>query len=107
MCTICGDNHHWNNILFGCAFLINESIESFIWLFETFFIAMGGKYPISIFTDQDQAMENAIKEVFPKSQHRLCLWHISQNAKKKKKNLLGFIAIMISMKVSINAYMEI
>ena len=30
-------------------------------------------------------MENAIKEVFPKSQHRLCLWHISQNAKKKKK----------------------
>ena len=52
-------------------------------------------------------MENAIKEVFPKSQHRLCLWHISQNAKKKKKNLLDFIAIMISMKVSINAYMEI
>ena len=51
-------------------------------------------------------MENAIKEVFPKSQHRLCLWHISQNA-KKKKNLLGFIAIMISMKVSINAYMKI
>ena len=38
-----GINHHWNNILFGCAFLINESIESFIWLFETFFIAMGGK----------------------------------------------------------------
>ena len=52
-------------------------------------------------------MKNAIKEVFPKSQHRLCLWHISQNAKKKKKNLLDFIAIMISMKVSINAYMEI
>ena len=50
-----------------------------------FFITIGGKQPISIFTDQDQAMANAIKEVFPKSRHRLCLWHISQNAKKKKK----------------------
>ena len=72
-----GINHHWNNILFGCAFLVNDTIELFIWLFETFFTAMGGKRSISIFTDQDQAMANAIKEVFAKSQHRLCLWHIS------------------------------
>ena len=78
-------NHHWNNILFGCAFLVNETIESFIWLFETFLTAIGGKQPISIFIDQNQAMANAIKEVFPKSRHRLCLWPISQNAKKKKK----------------------
>ena len=78
-------NHHWNNILFGCAFLVNETIESFIWLFETFLTTMGGKQPISIFIDQNQAMANAIKEVFPKSRHRLCLWPISQNAKKKKK----------------------
>ena len=28
-----GINHHWNNILFGCAFLVNKTIESFIWLF--------------------------------------------------------------------------
>ena len=45
-----GINHHWNNILFGYAFLVNETIESFIWLFETFFAAMGGKQPISIYT---------------------------------------------------------
>ena len=77
-----GINHHWNNILFGCTFLVNDTIELFIWLFETFFTAMGGKRSISIFTDQDQAMANAIKEVFPKSRHRLCLWRISQNAKK-------------------------
>ena len=85
MCTICGDNHHWNNILFGCAFLINETIASFIWLFVTFLTAMGGKQLISIFTDQDQAIANEIKKVFPKSRHRLCLWHISQ----KKKKLVG------------------
>ena len=70
-------NHHWNNILFGCACLVNENIELFIWLFEIFLTAMVGKQPISIYIDQDQAMANAIKEVFPKSQHQLCLWHIS------------------------------
>ena len=65
---------------------------------------IGGKQQISIFIDQNQAVTNANKEVFPKSWHRLCLWHISQNA---KKDLLEFIAIMIFIKVSINAYMGV
>ena len=51
-------NHHWNNILFGCACLVNENIELFIWLFEIFLTAMVGKQPISIYTDQDQAIAN-------------------------------------------------
>ena len=77
-----GINHHWKNVLFGCAFLIDETTESFIWLFETFLTAMGGQQPKSIFTDQDQTMANAIKLVFPESRHRLCLWHISKNARQ-------------------------
>ena len=96
-----GINHHSNNILFSC---VNETIVSFIWLFYTFFTTMGGKQLISIFIDQNEAITNANKEVFPKSRHRLCLWHISQNA---KKDLLEFIAIMIFMKVSINTYMGV
>ncbi|KAL4609988.1 hypothetical protein ACB092_08G020100 [Castanea dentata] len=60
-----GINHHWNN--------------SFIWLFETFLTAMGGRQPKSIFTDQDQAMANAINMVFSESRHRPCLWHINFN----------------------------
>ena len=55
-----GINDHWNNVLFGCAFLSYETTQSFIWLFETFLTAMGGRQPKSIFTDQDQAMANAI-----------------------------------------------
>ncbi|GMY15204.1 protein FAR1-RELATED SEQUENCE 5-like [Fagus crenata] len=31
---------------------------------------------------QNQAMTNAIKVVFSKSRHRLCLWHISKNARQ-------------------------
>jgi transposase-like protein len=77
-----GINHHWKNTLFGCAFLIDETTESFIWMFETFLAAIGGRQPKSIFSDQDQAMANAVKVVFPRSRHRLCLWHISKNARQ-------------------------
>jgi hypothetical protein len=40
--------------------LYDETIESFVWLFETFLEAMFGKKPITIFTDQDAAMSAAI-----------------------------------------------
>ncbi|KAK9689570.1 hypothetical protein RND81_09G067800 [Saponaria officinalis] len=76
-----GINNHWSNVMFGCAFLSDEKTESFEWLFETFNESMGENvFPISIFTDQDQAMSNAIEKVYPMSRHRLCLWHILQNA---------------------------
>ncbi|XP_024165441.1 protein FAR1-RELATED SEQUENCE 5-like [Rosa chinensis] len=75
-----GVNHHWKNVLFGCAFLLDETTASFIWLFETFLEAMEGKKPKTIFTDRCQAMANAIEKVFPETRHRLCLWHISKNA---------------------------
>ncbi|KAK4416826.1 protein FAR1-RELATED SEQUENCE 5 [Sesamum alatum] len=75
-----GVNHHWQNIMFGCGFLSDETTKSFYWLFNTFLESMGSKAPSSIFTDQDQAMANAIAGVFPNARHRLCLWHISKNA---------------------------
>ncbi|XP_056691887.1 protein FAR-RED IMPAIRED RESPONSE 1-like [Spinacia oleracea] len=77
---IVGINNHWNNCMFGCAFIGDKKIESFVWLLQTFKKSMGGKSPISIFTDQDAAMNNAINQVFPYSRHRLCVWHLHQNA---------------------------
>jgi zinc finger SWIM domain-containing protein 3 len=44
-----GTNHHKQTILFGVALLFDESIPSFIWLFETFLEAMSGKHPSTIF----------------------------------------------------------
>ncbi|XP_058181349.1 protein FAR1-RELATED SEQUENCE 5-like [Rhododendron vialii] len=43
---------------------------------------MGNRQPKSIFTDQDQAMANAIEVVFTGARHKLCMWHISNNAKQ-------------------------
>ncbi|KAL4596155.1 hypothetical protein ACB092_12G143600 [Castanea dentata] len=60
-----GVNHYWKNVLFGSAFLLDEIIASFTWLFETFLESMGNQKPKTIFTDQCQAMKNAIKVVLP------------------------------------------
>ncbi|KAL3818720.1 hypothetical protein ACJIZ3_004625 [Penstemon smallii] len=77
-----GINNHKENVMFGLAFLSNETESSFEWLFRTFLESMGGRQPETIFTDQCMAMMNAVETVFPSAQHRLCQWHISANAPK-------------------------
>ncbi|XP_061349040.1 protein FAR1-RELATED SEQUENCE 5-like [Gastrolobium bilobum] len=59
-----------------------EQTKSFVWLIESFLEAINGLQPKTIFIDQCLAIANAIKRVLPKSQHRLCLWHIGQDAAK-------------------------
>ena len=46
-----GFNHHRMTIIFGVAWMYDETADSFIWLFETFLKAMCGKSPKTIFTD--------------------------------------------------------
>ncbi|ESQ28842.1 hypothetical protein EUTSA_v10019760mg, partial [Eutrema salsugineum] len=76
-------NHHKQTVVFGAALLYDETIESFKWLFETFLGAISGKQPKTILTDQSAAMAKAIMNVFLETKHRLCVWHIYQNAAKK------------------------
>ena len=80
---ILGTNHHKQTIIFGCALLFNETIKSFVCLFETFLTAMSQKHPSTIFTNQDAAMASTIDFVFPNTSHSLCLWHIYLNATKR------------------------
>ncbi|XP_056695787.1 protein FAR1-RELATED SEQUENCE 5-like [Spinacia oleracea] len=75
-----GMNLHTQNIMFGVGFILNEKACTFEWLFNSFFTSMGEKQPVTIMTDQCSAMDKAIREVFPKSRHRLCTWHIGENA---------------------------
>lgn len=67
-----GFNHHWETMVFGAALMYDE----------TFLQAMSGKAPETIFTDQDVAMAKAILQVMPSTYHRLCTWHMMQNALK-------------------------
>ncbi|KAH6783378.1 hypothetical protein C2S52_008337 [Perilla frutescens var. hirtella] len=88
-----GLNNHKKNVMFGCAFLTDEKIDTFEWLFEVFKKSMKLKCPITIFTDQDHAITNALSKVFPDARHRLCIWHLYQNARSESMNhAIGFKA---------------
>ncbi|XP_042465581.1 protein FAR1-RELATED SEQUENCE 5-like [Zingiber officinale] len=75
-----GVNHHKQSIIFGAALLYDETSLTFEWLFDTFTKAMCEKKPITIRTDQDAVMAKALTSRWPETHHRLCIWHIYQNA---------------------------
>lgn len=83
-----GVNHHGQPVLFGCAFLINESESSFMWLFNTWLEAMSGRCPVSITTDHDTVIRSAIMQVFPNARHRFCKWHIFKKCQEKLSHVL-------------------
>lgn len=78
-----GINHHLQPVIFGCALLMEETEFSFVWLFETWLTAMGGKRPCSLITDQNRAIKAAAGKVFPNSCHRFCKWNILTRTKQK------------------------
>ena len=49
-------NNHLKNTVFAWAFMRGETVESFVWLLNTFIKSMGEKCLETIFTDQDAAM---------------------------------------------------
>uniref|UniRef100_A0A8I7BHB4 Protein FAR1-RELATED SEQUENCE n=1 Tax=Hordeum vulgare subsp. vulgare TaxID=112509 RepID=A0A8I7BHB4_HORVV len=79
---IVGVNNHKKTIVFGVALLYDESADNFASLFRTFLTVMSGKHPHTILTDEDATMAKAIRSVLPHSHHRLCAWHMNQNACK-------------------------
>uniref|UniRef100_J3M1E7 SWIM-type domain-containing protein n=2 Tax=Oryza brachyantha TaxID=4533 RepID=J3M1E7_ORYBR len=84
-----GMNHHRQMVIFGSAFLYDETVESFKWLFETFKSAMCGKQPKTILTDRSAALKEALSLTWPGTVHRSCLWQIYQNAAKSLKHVFN------------------
>ncbi|XP_048497905.1 protein FAR1-RELATED SEQUENCE 8-like [Beta vulgaris subsp. vulgaris] len=79
---IIGVNHHNQSILLGCALISGVDTINYVWLLKTWLACMSGKAPNCIIIDQCMAIGNAIKEVFPNTKLRWCIWHILRNAKK-------------------------
>ncbi|XP_043698176.1 protein FAR1-RELATED SEQUENCE 5-like isoform X2 [Telopea speciosissima] len=74
-----GVNHHRQSTVFGCGLLADETVESYVWLFETWLKAMSDQQPTSMITYQDKAMKMAIEKVFPGVRLRFCMWHMAKN----------------------------
>ncbi|XP_074315208.1 protein FAR1-RELATED SEQUENCE 2-like [Silene latifolia] len=78
-----GIDNHKKSITFGCVLLDHEDDDSFIWAFQQFLKAMGGKEPNYIINDQDAGIINAVPAVFKKARHRFCMWHIMKKVTDK------------------------
>ncbi|XP_016168213.1 protein FAR1-RELATED SEQUENCE 5-like [Arachis ipaensis] len=75
-----GTNHHRQTIIFGFDLLEDEKIPSYKWLLSSFLEVMRHKEPKVVVTDGDESMREAIRCEFPSATHRLCTWHLAQNA---------------------------
>ena len=73
--AFCGVNHHMQTVFFASVFMINETQESFEWVFSKFKECFC-KSPSVLITDQDPAMNAAIRESFKDTIHHFCCWHI-------------------------------
>ncbi|CAN6348504.1 unnamed protein product, partial [Urochloa humidicola] len=81
-----GVNHHKSTVLFACGIVSHEDTESYVWLLRSFSDAMSQKQPVSVITNGNLAMQNAISIVWPNSSHRLCGWHIDKNIVRNIKD---------------------
>ncbi|KAL6127370.1 hypothetical protein ACLB2K_075411 [Fragaria x ananassa] len=71
-----GVNHHIQPTLMGCALIADETVYTFVWLMQTWLIAMGEQAPRVILSDQNDAIKAAIGAVLPGTRHCFSLWHI-------------------------------
>ncbi|KQK12169.1 protein FAR1-RELATED SEQUENCE 6 [Brachypodium distachyon] len=94
-----GVNHHGQLVLLGCGLLSDESTESFLWLFKSWLTCMKGQLPNAIITDECVAIKAAVREVFPKTRHRISDWHIVRSISEK----LGELAEYESIKTELEA----
>jgi len=81
MVVLSGVDHEDRNVLFGFGFLRNEDIESYSWLLRAFKGFHGGRTGV-LLSDFDSSITTASEEVFERTEHLLCQWHMMQNFKK-------------------------
>ena len=75
--------------IFPLAFGVGdgENEEAYTWFFHCFKEAYEEPDNLIFVTDMHKGIENALKVIYPNYYHRLCMYHISQNLKKKKFGL--------------------
>ncbi|KAL7108430.1 hypothetical protein ACP275_06G111700 [Erythranthe tilingii] len=83
-----GLNNHRQVVLFGAAFLYDDTVNSFKWLFRTFVEAMAGKKPKFILSDQDATVVQAIHAVLPETNHYICAWQMYLIALKHLRHVV-------------------
>lgn len=79
--TLAGVDNNGKTVVFGFAFLKDESFDVKKWVFDTF-LSFTGETPEAVISDGCPAFAKAIRESFPLAKHYLCAWHIQLNLKR-------------------------
>ncbi|CAG8641262.1 16822_t:CDS:2, partial [Cetraspora pellucida] len=82
-----GFDNNCQNILLAQGLLIDETHESYVWLFNEIVKATGIE-PAVILTDSNPAVDSAVKEVFKSTYPIHCAFHITQNLHKNLRKSL-------------------
>lgn len=86
-----GVNHLIQPTLLGCALIADETVYTFVWLLQTWLIAMDERAPRVILTDQNNAIKTAVAAVFPGTRHCYCLWHVLEKIPRQLEFLCMWI----------------
>lgn len=78
-----GVNNHMQPTLLGCGLIADETVYTFVWLMQTWFVAMGERAPRVILTDQNNAIKAAVADIFPETRHCFCLWYITEKISRQ------------------------
>ncbi|XP_060171531.1 uncharacterized protein LOC132602779 [Lycium barbarum] len=73
-----------NNSIFPLAFGIvdSENNESYRWFFRHVKKVFGTRKDLSIIFDRHSSITTAIKELYPDTQHGICIYHMEKNLQK-------------------------
>ncbi|KAL1538184.1 Protein FAR1-RELATED SEQUENCE 4 [Salvia divinorum] len=78
-----GVNHHIQPTLLGCGLIADETLYTFIWLMQSWCLAMGGRSPKVLLTDHNEAIKAAVTLAFPETRHYFHLWHILERLPRR------------------------
>ena len=81
LCVVAVIDNNYKTRIVACAIIEDETLDTYRWIFDTILTETGFS-PGVIFTDSDPSMIRSIKEVYPSTQHLLCIFHIDLNSKK-------------------------
>lgn len=79
---ITGVNALGGSFYVAFCFLAGEQFEDYFWALQQYrnmCIELDVRDPLLNITDREESLINAHNEVFPDSEHMLCVWHINRN----------------------------
>jgi hypothetical protein len=87
---VTGVTSFWTTFFCCFVFVAEENQEHYEWALNVIKRKLyNGHHPVTIATDRELALVNAIRSVFPSTNNVLCLWHIQKNLLANCKNLFG------------------